>query len=252
MLVRSDARNDRVAPGRGLAFPACRGRQDHRRDDRRDSQAEQCGGGDERDQRSRIPVDWKVKPAKLRQEDRDARGTVKFTKAKPAEDGAKRVDLAIPVFGYKNHIGIDRIHGLIRRWRATHAVRQDGSAASKSRQRRVGRDRLQLGEERRASDQERIAQPDPSHGAEKQADAGGRLKSCGKIFHHLRSNVLVVLETPGSLRYGHPAFSNEPTASILHSRLCFRLCFCHLRLHETPKLGVQRNRQQLTVGLINA
>jgi len=53
-----------------------------------------------------IPEDWKAKPAKLRQKDGDARWTVKFTKAKPAEDGAKRVDIAIPAFGYKNHIGI--------------------------------------------------------------------------------------------------------------------------------------------------
>src|SRR5262245_2425877 len=30
----------------------------------------------------RIPEDWKAKPAKLRQKDRDARWTVKFTKAK--------------------------------------------------------------------------------------------------------------------------------------------------------------------------
>jgi hypothetical protein len=61
------------------------------------------------------------------QKDRDARGTVKFTKAKPAEDGAKRGDLAITVFRYKNHIGIDRTHGLIRTWRATHAARHDGA-----------------------------------------------------------------------------------------------------------------------------
>jgi transposase, IS5 family len=75
----------------------------------------------------RIPEDWKAKPAKLRQKDRDARWTVKFTKAKPAEDGAKRVDIAIPAFGYKNHIGIDRAHGLIRTWRATDAARHDGA-----------------------------------------------------------------------------------------------------------------------------
>ena len=60
----------------------------------------------------RIPEDWTRKPAKLRQKDRDARWTVKYSKAKPSEDGAKRVDLAIPAFGYKNHIGIDRAHGL--------------------------------------------------------------------------------------------------------------------------------------------
>jgi IS5 family transposase len=74
-----------------------------------------------------IPEDWKAKPAKLRQKDRDARWTVKFTKAKPAEDGAKRIDIAIPAFGYKNHIGIDRAHGLIRTWRATDAARHDGA-----------------------------------------------------------------------------------------------------------------------------
>ena len=75
----------------------------------------------------RIPEDWKRKPAKLRQKDRDARWTVKYSKAKPSEDGAKRVDLAIPAFGYKNHIGIDRAHGLIRTWTATDASRHDGA-----------------------------------------------------------------------------------------------------------------------------
>ena len=49
------------------------------------------------------------KPAKLRQKDRDARWTVKFTKAKPREDGSTPpVDLAISLFGYQNHISIDR------------------------------------------------------------------------------------------------------------------------------------------------
>jgi transposase, IS5 family len=75
----------------------------------------------------RIPDDWKANPAKLRQKDRDARWTVKFTKAKPAKDGAKRVDIAIPAFGYKNHIRIDRAHGLIRRWTAADAARHDGA-----------------------------------------------------------------------------------------------------------------------------
>ena len=31
----------------------------------------------------RIPANWKAKPAKLRHKDRDARWTVKFSKAKP-------------------------------------------------------------------------------------------------------------------------------------------------------------------------
>lgn len=41
-------------------------------------------------------------------------------------DGAKRVDIANPLFGYKNHLGIDRRHGLIRIWSATDAARHDG------------------------------------------------------------------------------------------------------------------------------
>jgi transposase, IS5 family len=70
----------------------------------------------------RIPNGWKDKPAKLRQKDRDARWTVKYTKAKPQESGAPKVDLAIPAFGYKNHVSIDRRHGLIRNWTASDAA----------------------------------------------------------------------------------------------------------------------------------
>jgi transposase len=73
----------------------------------------------------RIPAEWAKKPAKLRQKDRDARWTVKYTKAKPSQDGALRVDLAVPAFGYKNHVGIDRRHRLIRSWAATDASRYE-------------------------------------------------------------------------------------------------------------------------------
>jgi IS5 family transposase len=84
--------------------------------------------GEKRDiKEGRIPAEWANKPAKLRQKDRDARWTVKYTKAKPSADGMPRVDLAIPAFGYKNHIGIDRWHGLIRTWTTTDASRHDGA-----------------------------------------------------------------------------------------------------------------------------
>jgi len=77
----------------------------------------------------RIPDDWKDKPAKLRQKDRDARWTVKFTKAKPREDGSlPTVDLAIPVFGYQNHISIDCGFGFIRHVRGG-AIVGHGAAA---------------------------------------------------------------------------------------------------------------------------
>jgi IS5 family transposase len=76
----------------------------------------------------RVPDKWKDKPAKLRQKDRDARWTVKFTKAKPRGDGSTPpVDLAIPVFGYQNHISIDCEFGLIRRWSATDAAAYEGA-----------------------------------------------------------------------------------------------------------------------------
>ena len=75
----------------------------------------------------RVPPAWTHKPAKLRHKDRDARWTVKFTKAKPRADGTMpAVDLAIPAFGYRNHIAIDRRYGLIRRWRATDAAAHEG------------------------------------------------------------------------------------------------------------------------------
>jgi IS5 family transposase len=74
-----------------------------------------------------IPEAWKAKPAKLRQKDRDARWTMKWSKAKPSDDGSPRLDLAVPAFGYKNHIGIDRRYGLIRTWMATDAARYDGA-----------------------------------------------------------------------------------------------------------------------------
>jgi transposase, IS5 family len=74
----------------------------------------------------RIPPEWKEKPAKLRQKDRDARWTLVFGKARQREDGTRHADIAIPVFGYKSHAGIDRRHGFIRKWQVTDASRHDG------------------------------------------------------------------------------------------------------------------------------
>ena len=83
---------------------------------------------------------WPEKPARARQKDTDAplswfaskplpgnEWTVKFTKAKPAEDGSKPVDIAIPTFGYKSHISIDRRHGIIRRSIVSDAAAHDGA-----------------------------------------------------------------------------------------------------------------------------
>jgi hypothetical protein len=46
-----------------------------------------------RSRKAAIPEDWKAKPAKFRHKDRDARWTVKFSKAKERADGrAARLD----------------------------------------------------------------------------------------------------------------------------------------------------------------
>ena len=69
---------------------------------------------------------WPDKPARARQKDTDARWTVKFSKAKPAADGKPQIDIAIPTYGYKSHISIDRRHGVIRRGKTTDAAAHDG------------------------------------------------------------------------------------------------------------------------------
>lgn len=74
-----------------------------------------------------VPEGWAEKPAKLRQKACDARWTVKFSKARPRENGAPQVDLAVPAFDYKNHVAIDCRHGLIRGWTASHAAAHDGA-----------------------------------------------------------------------------------------------------------------------------
>lgn len=72
-----------------------------------------------------IPEEWKAKPAKLAQKDRDARWIVKYSKAK-TKDKDKLIDLAIPAFGYKNHISMDKRYGFIRKSQTTDASRYDG------------------------------------------------------------------------------------------------------------------------------
>jgi IS5 family transposase len=70
---------------------------------------------------------WPDERAKACQKDTDARWTMKFSKAKPADDGKSPIDIAIPVFGYKSHISIDRRHGIIRRGKVTDAAAHDGA-----------------------------------------------------------------------------------------------------------------------------
>jgi IS5 family transposase len=73
-----------------------------------------------------IPEDWQAKPRKLAQKDRDARWTLKRGRKKRRPDGTMMAEIAMPVFGYKSHIGTDRRHGFIRKWSVSDAARHDG------------------------------------------------------------------------------------------------------------------------------
>lgn len=71
---------------------------------------------------------WPEDPGKAAQKDVDARWTLKVGKAKPdAEGRTPPRDIAVPVFGYKSHAGIDRRFGLIRTWTVTDAAAHDGA-----------------------------------------------------------------------------------------------------------------------------
>lgn len=69
---------------------------------------------------------WPDQPHKAAQKDTDARWTVKV--GRPRDKTAERSvpELAIPVFGYKSHIAIDRRFGFIRTFAVTDAARHDG------------------------------------------------------------------------------------------------------------------------------
>jgi transposase, IS5 family len=75
-----------------------------------------------------VPSEWK--PARRAQIDRDGRWTIKRGRKREAAPGAgpkRQIEIAVPAFGYKNHIGIDRGFGFLRRYRITHAAVYDGS-----------------------------------------------------------------------------------------------------------------------------
>ena len=74
-----------------------------------------------------VPEDWKARPSKLSQKDRDARWRVKQgRKPQKEKKGVQEIMFAIPYFGYKNHLSTDRRHGWIRRWTVSQAASYDG------------------------------------------------------------------------------------------------------------------------------
>jgi transposase, IS5 family len=127
----------------------------------------------------RVPEDWQSKPAKLRQKDRDARWTVKYTKARPREDGQPQVDLAIPLFGYQNHVSADRRHRLIRKWQVTDAAAHAGSRlkdlldpTDTASDVWADSERLSVKEERGPAPRAHAGEPHPPQEAGRPTDAG--------------------------------------------------------------------------------
>lgn len=82
------------------------------------SAPKQRNSRDENDQvkAGQTPEDWEKKPAKNRQKDKDARWTKKHGRS---------------YYGYKNHVGIDKAHKIIRKWTATDASPHDSQALDK-------------------------------------------------------------------------------------------------------------------------
>jgi IS5 family transposase len=73
-----------------------------------------------------VPEGWSK--AKRAQMDTDGRWTLKRGRRRPPERRGpdEQSELVIPVFGYKNHLGIDRRHGFIRSFIVTDAASHDG------------------------------------------------------------------------------------------------------------------------------
>jgi IS5 family transposase len=74
-----------------------------------------------------VPEGWSK--AKRAQMDTDGRWTIKRGRRRPAGEGAPRqrvaAEIAVPVFGYKNHLGMNRRHGFIRSFFVTDAATHD-------------------------------------------------------------------------------------------------------------------------------
>jgi IS5 family transposase len=79
-----------------------------------------------------VPEGWSK--AKRAQMDTDGRWTLKRGRKQSDPDATperSRSELVIPVFGYKNHLSIDRRHGFIRTFAVTDAAAYDGRQLGK-------------------------------------------------------------------------------------------------------------------------
>jgi len=80
-----------------------------------------------------VPEGWSK--AKRVQMDTDGRWTIKRGRRRAPGYGEPQArvaaEIAVPVFGYKNHLGIDRRHGFIRTFAVTDAASHDGRQLGK-------------------------------------------------------------------------------------------------------------------------
>jgi len=66
--------------------------------------------------------------AKAAQIDRDGRWTLKRGRKRPPKGDARvATELVVPAFGCKNHVTIDRPHGVVRRYTVSHTAACDGA-----------------------------------------------------------------------------------------------------------------------------
>lgn len=75
-----------------------------------------------------VPEDWS--PARRAQVDTEGRWTIKRGRKRETVKNDKRQalgEIMVPLFGYNNHLGIDRTHGLVRRFSVTPASAHDGA-----------------------------------------------------------------------------------------------------------------------------
>jgi hypothetical protein len=101
------------------------------------------------------PEGWEKQPAKNAQKDKDARWT-------------KKNDASL--YGYNNHLGVDKVHKLIRKWDARDAAVHDSQKRQKldhvldlsnTGKGGVGGQRLPLGADRGGPEGEGLAEPYP-------------------------------------------------------------------------------------------
>jgi IS5 family transposase len=78
-----------------------------------------------------VPASWSK--ARRAQIDTDGRWTLKRGRKRRPDAPPRRAqsEIVVPVFGYKNHLGIDRRHGFIRRFVVTDAAAHDGRQLAK-------------------------------------------------------------------------------------------------------------------------